>query len=681
MNVTIVDRPSVETPNAAYGGSRPPLAASPLIKLPPTWVRARGWLLHQMELMADGMVGHLPELSRFLAPDNGWRCPNRFGWEEPAYWIRGAHLLAMQLDDSRLLMETRPWLEAVLNSQESDGYFGPRALKRVEDDAGRAVVDLWPHMIWIEALIHHYEWSQDERVPAFLLRFFRFCQGIPEDEFLAPAGGMNWRDISRRASQTGRGPHYPWVGAQRGSDILPSIYWLYNQTGAEWLLRLATRFFLKTAPPVSEWLDDHVVNFTQRFAYPGIYGQQSGEGRHLQASEYWYRQHMATWGQQPRGIFAGDERIRSGRVDPRQAFETCGMVEFARSFDLLGRLTGDPLWADRTEDIMLNHFPVSQPPDLKGVKYLTASNQPQLDASSEHLYHNRGRPFIRYSPSDYRCCQHNVGMGWPYYVQNLWQVTADNGLALWLYAPSQVSARAGSTGRHARFEAQTDYPFSGKVTLRFTAREANHFPLYLRVPGWCQAMRVAVNDAPVEIQTKPRHFVRIDRTWSPGDTVSINMLMGIRLTEWPRNGSVTVDRGPLSYSVRIEEEWRRCGGSAEWPEWEVLPASPWNYGLVLDRTALSESLEVVKEDQVPDQPWTVEAAPIEIKARAKRIPYWQLESETVQELQTSPIRSSQREEEIRLIPLGCARLRMACLPVIGDENAARDWSPPTDDGD
>jgi hypothetical protein len=50
-----------------------------------------------------------------------------------------------------------------------------------------------------------------------------------------------------------------------------------------------------------------------------------------------------------------------------------------------------------------------------------------------------------------------------------------------------------------------------------------------------------------------------------------------------------------------------------------------------------------------------------------------LENETVAELQMSPVASDQPEEPIALIPLGCARLRMACLPVIGEGADAQEW--------
>jgi len=168
----------------------------------------------------------------------------------------------------------------------------------------------------------------------------------------------------------------------------------------------------------------------------------------------------------------------------------------------------------------------------------------------------------------------------------------------------------------------------------------------------------------LDISTKPSMYVRIERTWFSDDCIVISMKMELSLTQWPRNGSVTVDRGPLSYSLKIEEEWRRCGGLDDWTEWEVLPVTPWNYGLVVDRDNPAASVQVVEKGIVPDQPWTVEAAPIEIKARAKRIINWKLEDETVAPLQQSPVKSDEGEEEITFIPLGCARLRMSCLPTI-----------------
>jgi hypothetical protein len=205
--------------------------------------------------------------------------------------------------------------------------------------------------------------------------------------------------------------------------------------------------------------------------------------------------------------------------------------------------------------------------------------------------------------------------------------------------------------------------------------EPSVFPLYLRVPHWCDGFAVALNGKRLETAPEQGRYVRIERTWSAGDRVELDMPMRISVTRWPRNGSVTVERGPLSYSVKIGEKWVRCGGTDAWPDWEVLPTTPWNYGLVLDPAQPNGSLEVMSNGAAPAaQPWTVDTAPIEIKAHARRIPGWGLEGETVQELRQSPVRSDAPEEEISMIPLGCARLRMACLPLVGNGTTAREWA-------
>lgn len=664
MDVTVVKKPGVARSNSYYPCNHEPLVPNPLVRLPLGSVRARGWLLHQLDLMVDGMVGRLSEVSTFLADGNGWLGGDKPGWEEQPYWLRGFYPMAALTGDERCLELANRWIEAVLASQQDDGYFGPVNCREIRTKDGRLTVpDLWPHMVMIDALILHHEATGDERIIPLLEKFFAFCRDLPEESFIPPEC---WDTRFEEFFDN----WFVAIQAVRSGDMIPHIHWLYNQTGDDWLLDLAGRFFRHTQPPKSEWLHHHVVHFTQQFAYAGLFFAQSKRDWHLDQVEFWYAQHMATWGQQPRGAFGADENVRPGKVDPRQAIETCAMVEFAKNFYLLGRITGDTLYADRCEDVMLNHFPASQSPDLTALHYLTASNQVQLDMSEQHDYDNKG-VMIPYSPHErYRCCQHNVAMGWPWYVQNLWQATADDGLAAWLYGASEVTAKVGQ-GAEVTLTEETDYPFRGIVLITVGAAEPVAFPLYLRVPRWCEGFGVTVNGSAVDAAAEPGSYVRIEREWADGDTVEIAMPMAVERTTWPRTGSATVDRGPLSYSVRIDEDWKVNGGTDEWPEWEVFPKSPWNYGLVD-----GETFEVIEKDMTADQPWTPDAAPVEIKVRAKRIDAWQIgEDQTVPPLQMGPIKSDAPDETITMIPLGCARLRLACLPVMGDGPDARPWTP------
>jgi len=56
---------------------------------------------------------------------------------------------------------------------------------------------------------------------------------------------------------------------------------------------------------------------------------------------------------------------------------------------------------------------------------------------------------------------------------------------------------------------------------------------------------------------------------------------------------------------------------------EVFPESPWNYGLVLDPQDPAKSFTFErKPGPVPAQPFTREAAPIQMKVKARKIPGW-----------------------------------------------------------
>jgi hypothetical protein len=84
-------------------------------------------------------------------------------------------------------------------------------------------------------------------------------------------------------------------------------------------------------------------------------------------------------------------------------------------------------------------------------------------------------------------------------------------------------------------------------------------------------------------------------------------------------------------------------------------------------------MKVVCHDRIPPQPWAIEHAPVEIKVKGRRIEDWTLENQTVEDLRVSPINSDMPDVELTLIPLGCARLRISCFPVIGQGMDAVRW--------
>jgi hypothetical protein len=137
-----------------------------------------------------------------------------------------------------------------------------------------------------------------------------------------------------------------------------------------------------------------------------------------------------------------------------------------------------------------------------------------------------------------------------------------------------------------------------------------------------------------------------------------------------------VYRGPLAYSLKIGERWEKYSGTDKWPEFQVFPTTPWNYGLLIDSKNPVTSFEVVKSPRVSSQPFTLENAPVELHAKGKRIPQWEMQPNgLVGEIQPSfgEVRSDEPVDDITLIPMGCARLRISVFPQISENSNADVW--------
>ncbi|MFC7099372.1 discoidin domain-containing protein [Nonomuraea rubra] len=165
----------------------------------------------------------------------------------------------------------------------------------------------------------------------------------------------------------------------------------------------------------------------------------------------------------------------------------------------------------------------------------------------------------------------------------------------------------------------------------------------------------------------------MEREWRDGDRVELTLPMRTALRTWTRNhGSVSVDHGPLTFSLAIGESWRRTGGTDTFPEYEVFPETAWNYALDDRNPRL-----VRRRGPLPANPFTPATAPLELRAGARKLGNWQADPQgVVRELQDSPARTDGPREEVRLIPMGAARLRITSFPVAGRGPGAHAWTLP-----
>jgi hypothetical protein len=272
--------------------------------------------------------------------------------------------------------------------------------------------------------------------------------------------------------------------------------------------------------------------------------------------------------------------------------------------------------------------------------------------------------------------------GWPKFAANLWMATNDNGLAAVAYSPSIVNARVGK-GQDVTIREETNYPFDGKVILRIATSATVKFPLVLRVPGWADSVTFSYRG---KTKTgKAGSTMRFEERWKDGDIVTFNIPMKVRF-ETRYNNSLSLLRGPLYFSLRIDKEYKNVKinydnygykGSADW---EIYPKSPWNFGLAYDIINPARGFEVVENliGKYPfadkgDMIWSADSgkyivwrsdAAVLITARGIRIPEWTMKDNSAALPPVSPVKPEGYPEVIQLVPYGSARLRITEFPFI-----------------
>ena len=660
QTVTIVKQIDNSKHNSYYVSNSGELKSQYFIKLPVTAVKPGGWLKKQLELQRDGLMGNLGEISVWLSKtDNAWLNKSgkgKYGWEELPYWLKGYGDIAYMLQDPKMLAETKFWINAMINNQRANGDFGPAN----ETAPGRR--DLWGNMPMLWCLQSYYEYSNDKRVLDLMRRYFKYEMTVPDSMFL--------KDY--------------WENS-RGGDNMLSVYWLYDRTGEKWLLDLATKIDHNTAnwrqkDNLPNW---HNVNVAECFREPATYYMQSKNPADLAATYNDFKLIRNIYGQVPGGMFGADENARKGYDDPRQAVETCGMVEQMTSDEFLLQSTGDTFWADNCEDVAFNTFPAAFTPDYRALRYLTAPNMVVSDSRNHSPGINNDGPFLNMNPFSSRCCQHNHSAGWVYYAENSWMATPDNGLAAQLYSEGEVTAKAGN-GSNVKIITSTKYPFDDLVNFEIQITSANKFPVYLRIPDWCNNASVKVNNADMKLEANAKGgYIKVNRTWKNGDHISLKLPMQIAVRDWARNkNSVSVNYGPLTFSLKIEEKyvkntnsketavsdakWQENADPAKWPTFEIYPASDWNYGLLLNAADIAKSFKVEKEPWPADNnPFTNASAPIKLIAKGKQIADWKIDQYGLCGLlPVSPVITSSPVTNLTLVPMGGARLRISAFPVV-----------------
>lgn len=652
----IVSVPVAANETSNYFSNKGELVENPFIGLPIGSITPTGWLYDQLRLQADGITKSIKTDSGADILRNNWLNLGGDSWETGPYYIKGVVPMAFELNDQALKDEAYLWISTVVAGQRADGNFGPAS-----------AWDLWPRMPMMEAIRDYYDATQNSTV----------ARDQELDAKIIPFFTKYFKYLESRQNELQSGLAF-W-GSIRSGDLLDTLYWTYNRvydssnpSDSKWLIDLGEKIFNAAVTREDNTPEDyyygriknygsrHIVNVAQSFKLGPMYYQQSKNPIHRDSFINGLENMNRYFGLAD-GMFAGTEWLRD--ISATNGTETCAVVEQMLSDELGLRITGNATLGDHLERVAFNSLPAGFDPDITKHQYYRMPNEIMDTYGGRGWDQGYNNCIVYGSPSGYKCCYHNLHQGWPKFVSNMWMATSDNGLAIAAYGPSEVTAKVAD-GKQVTVKEQTEYPFKNEVTFVVNTSENVNFPLKLRIPSWSTSTIIQVNGITQQGVNQGEYFT-ISKNWKDGDIVKVKFSDEVRVSNW-ENNSTAVERGPLVFSLKLDEKWVQNG-----KDFQVYPTSNWNYGLVYDKADLASSFKVIEKPATDGVfKFTEDNDIISIKATGKIIPQWIADggdgNNSAGKLPSSPVISNEPSEEITLVPYGFAKIRVTNLPKVGN---------------
>jgi len=360
-----------------------------------------------------------------------------------------------------------------------------------------------------------------------------------------------------------------FLGTHSGLDGHPivetALVELYRETGHAPYLRLASQFieqrgrgligdsgfgsrYLQDHLPVRESVTEegHVVRALYLEAGIADVAAETGDAALLAAS-------VARWADMVAAktyLTGGNGSRHSGEsfgdryeLPPDRAYnETCAAIaSFQWSWRLL-LATGESKYADHMERVLYNTFAAATSTDGQRFFYVNP-----LQRRADH--YEEDDPGRRREWFSCACCPPNImrtvaSLG--HYVATV----AGDVLHLHQFPAATIAAPLGNG--ILEVEVESDYPWSGAVTMHVRRAPAASCGLAIRIPGWSTDARLRLNGRAVFPDPADHGYLVLRRCWQPGDVLACELDVRPRLTYPARRidaarGTVAIERGPLVY--------------------------------------------------------------------------------------------------------------------------------------
>lgn len=433
---------------------------------------------------------------------------------------------------------------------------------------------------------------------------------------------------------------------------------------------------------------DHGVNVAQAIKSAGTWWRQAAnQSAALVNSTHVRIRRLDQYHGSPSGVVQADEHL-AGYM-PSHGTETCGVMEAAFSYEILGLHLGEGLFFDRAELVAYNAMPAAMTKDLWARNYLSQANEVNLKSVVEDP-----KIWLTDSPdaavygleTNFVCCSANNVQGFPRFAARMHGVSsATGGVAVLFWAPGSTTL-ALPKGGAATVSVTTDYPFGDDATV--TVNAAQGTPVSLRIPGWADKATLSVNGGtPFPVGASAGTFYTLPQP-SATSTYLVDFNPSIRVsTVWFNNASA-VYRGALLYALQLGFNMTETAHYAfKSADYAILPTTAWNYALEMDPSDPGASMTFTQVSRPASPvPFNSSLWPVEITATARLLPSWVEFNNSAAPPPQSPVDCSSIPGgcgdaiKVRLIPYSSTSIRIAVIPWILPASSSSSSARPADAG-
>jgi DUF1680 family protein len=516
-------------------------------------------------------------------------------------------------------------------------------------------------MVMLKALIQYQEATGDPRVIPLLERYFAYQLQTLGSRPLENWGKFRWQDNALAVI---------WLYNRNGDARLLDLVRLLHAQGFDWQANFADFKYTSPVTAASIKLNSggglgdvalatHGVNNGQALKAAPIWSLLSGNPNDRKG----FQQMLDALDQYhglPNGMFSCDEHL-AGR-SPSQGSELCTVVETMFSLEQSLAILGDASIGDRLEVLAFNALPGTFTDDMWAHQYDQEPNQVEVSLHRKPWTTDGPESNIYGLEPHFGCCTANFHQGWPKFTASLWMASHDDGLVAAAYAPCEL--RTTVRGERVELAVETEYPLREQIRITIKQASGREFPLRLRIPGWAQTgVTLHVNGEPQPVPTGAT-FAVVHRAWKPGDNIDLKLPITPRVLPG-YNGSVSVRAGSLVFSLPIDQDWLKLRDRGPASDWQVFPASSWNYAIAATPTASQSNGGLkLKQSAIGSPPFTRKSPGLAIDVDARKVPAWRAVDGVADPMPQSPVLPSEPSETVILIPYAAAKLRITAFPQL-----------------